>query len=82
VRPQNKKLQQAVRSSTGQQPLLTRRNTYAVCCLADTLGDSLKGSAPKRKAVVRLHTLSFYTRTMGRGASGETRTPTVIGLFC
>ncbi len=38
-------------------------------------------AAPKRKAVVRLHALSFYTPTAGRGARGETRTPTVIGLF-
>ncbi len=36
---------------------------------------------PKRKADVRLHALSFYTRTTGRGDSGETRMPTVIGLF-
>ncbi len=41
-----------------------------------------EGSAPKQKADVRLHTLSFYTRAAGRGARGETRTPTVIGLFC
>ncbi len=43
---------------------------------------ALKGLAPKRKADVRLHALSFYTRAAGRGARGETRTPTVIGLFC
>ncbi len=55
-------------SSTGQQPPLTYSNTNAVCCLVDTRRFALKGSAPKRKAVVRLHALSFYT-------------PTVIGLF-
>ncbi len=66
--------------STGQRPPLTRRNTNAVC-FADTL-EIAEGSAPKRKAVVRLHALSFYTRTAGRGACGETRMPTVIGLFC
>ncbi len=34
------------------------------------------------KTDVRLHALSFYTRTAGRSARDETRTPTVIGLFC
>ncbi len=82
ARPQNEKLQHFVSSSTGQQPPLMHCNTNAIYCLADTLRDLLKASAPKRKAVVRLHALSFYTRTAGRGAHGETCTPTVIGLFC
>ncbi len=40
-----------------QQPLLTHRNTNTECCLVDTCKDSvfLEGSAPKRKADVRLH---------------------------
>ncbi len=42
----------------------------------------MKGFAPKWKADVRLHMLSFYIRAAGRGAHGETRTPNVIGLFC
>ncbi len=67
--------------STGQQPPLTRRNTNAVVLLCRHSRD-LQGSAPKRKADVRLHALSFYTRTAGQSARGETRTPTVIGLFC
>ncbi len=70
------------KSSTGQRPPLTRRNTNALPFrLANTL-ETCNGSAPKRKADVRLHALSFYTRTAGRSARGETRTPTVIGLFC
>ncbi len=34
---QNEKLQHAIRSSIGQKPQLTHRNTNAICCLADTL---------------------------------------------
>ncbi len=30
-----------------------------------------EGLAPKRKADVRLHAVSFYTRATGRGACGE-----------
>ncbi len=71
-------------SSTGQQPPLTRRHTNTrQNAVLQTLSEiRWKGSAPKRKADVRLHALSFYTRAAGRGARGETRTPTVIGLFC
>ncbi len=72
------------RSSTGQQPPLMHRNTNSQGCFVDTHGDSvfLEGSAPKRKADVRLDTLSFYTRAAGQGACDETRTATVVGLFC
>ncbi len=70
MRPQNEKLQHAVKSSIGQQPPLTHLNTNAVCCLADTLGDSGEASALQRKAVVHLHALSFYTCTAGWGAHG------------
>ncbi len=74
----------AKKSSTGQRPPLTRRNTNALLwdsSCSNTL-ETCNGSAPKRKADVRLHALSFYTRTAGRSARGETRTPTVISLFC
>ncbi len=55
------------RSSTGQQPPLMHRNTNSQGCFVDTRGDSvfLEGSAPKRKADVRLDALSIYTRAAG-----------------
>ncbi len=42
---------------------------HSCCATAVRLGHTV--SAPQRKTVVRLHALSFYTRTAGRGARGE-----------
>ncbi len=53
---------------------------HSCCTTAVRPGHTV--SAPQRKTDVRLHALSFYTRTAGRSARGETCTPTVIGLFC
>ncbi len=60
------------------RPVPSRR--HSCCTTAVRPGHTV--SAPQRKTVVRLHALSLYTRTAGRGARGETRTPTAIGLFC
>ncbi len=51
-------------------------------CCTITVQPGHTTSAPRRKTDVPLYALSFYTRAVGRGARGETRMPTVIGLFC
>ncbi len=65
---------QIVLSTDASYPRDVTSRRHSCCTTAVRPGHTV--SAPQRKA------LSFYTRTAGRGARGETRTPTAIGLFC